>query len=202
LEEIVRATPALIPLLSSAIIVTAVNAQQASTEKEDDLVLVDGPNFVLPSRVGSFQRGDAQRVDRSGYDFAFSYNLDHLIECDISVHPAGTRGYGTDLNKELQDQQSVIARTSRDVKLISREPTQSIQDDRAVAGLRAGYNLQRSLFTQRNVNCGLQVYVFRDGTWFVVFRFFYPRDRSAIAVKHVRDFVAQWQWRQVPRHIP
>jgi hypothetical protein len=193
---------ALSPLMLSAILVTAVGAQNSSTNNEDDLLLVDGPNFVLPSRVGPFHRGDAQLRDKNSYDFAFRYNVDHLIKCDISVHPAGTRGFGSDLNTELQLQQNAITRASRNVKLISREPTQSIQDDRPVAGLRANYSVQRSLFSEQETNCGLQLYVFRDGPWFVAFHFFYPRDRSAIALKQIANFIGTWQWRQVPKHIP
>ena len=165
-------------------------------------MLIDGPNFVLPSRIGLFHRGDVQLVDNYGYDFAFSYNVDHWIRCEIAAHPAGTRGYGSELNSELQLQQNAISRVNRDVKLISRESTGVTQDDRAVAGLRATYYLQYPLFANRNLDCGLQLYVFRDGSWFVVYRFFYPRAKSAAAVKQIGNFLASWQWRQVPRHIP
>ncbi|HYR23704.1 MAG TPA: hypothetical protein VEP30_12365 [Chthoniobacterales bacterium] len=197
-----REQHARISLLLCAIVITTVNGQNSATKKEDDLVLVDGPNFVLPSRVGPFNRGDAQLVDKNAYDFAFSYDLDHWIKCEIAAHPAGTRGYGSDLKTELQLQQNAISRANRDVKLVSREPAGVTQDDRAVAGLRATYNLQYSLFANRNLDCGLQLYVFRDGPWFVVYRFFYPRSKSADAVKQIASFLASWQWRQIPRHIP
>ena len=191
-----------ISLLLCAIAVTAVSAQNSPTKKEDDLVLVDGPNFVLPSRVGLFHRGNAQLVDKHGYDFAFSYNVDDWIKCEIAAHPAGTRGYGSDLNSELQRQQNAISRVNRDVKLISRGSTAVTQDDRAIAGLRATYSLHYPLFANSNLDCGLQLCVFRGGSWFVVYRFFYPRAKSAAAGKQIANFLASWQWRQIPKHIP
>ena len=165
-------------------------------------MLVDGPNFVLPSRVGLFHRENAQLVDKHGYDFAFSYNLDDWIKCEIAAHPAGTRGYGTDLNSELQLQQNAISRANRQVKLISRESTAVTQDDRAIAGLRATYSLHYPMFANPNLDCGLQLCVFRGGSWFVVYRFFYPRSKSSVAGKQIANFIASWQWRQIPKHIP
>ena len=191
-----------ISLFWYAIAVTAVSAQNSPTKNEDDLLLVDGPNFVLPSRVGVFNRGNAQLVDKRGYDFAFIYNVGNWIKCEIATHPAGTRGYGNDLNSELQLQQNAISRATRDVKLITRESTAITQNDRAVTGLRATYSLQYPLFANPNLDCGLQLYVFRSESWFVVYRFFYPRSKSTAAAKQIANFIASWQWRQIPKHVP
>jgi hypothetical protein len=39
------------------------------------------------------------------------------------------------------------------------------------------------------------LFVFRDGHWFIAYRFSYPVDHSTVANKHVGDFLRQWQWR-------
>jgi hypothetical protein len=106
------------------------------------------------------------------------------------------------LSSEFQVQDRDINRFNRNVKLISRESVQLNQGVRAVTGIHAGYDLQRDLFAERVLKCGSQLYIFRDGAWFVSYRFSYPRDKSAVALKHISNFLASWQWRQIPTHIP
>jgi len=51
MAKAMREQHARISLLLCAIVITTVNGQNSATKKEDDLVLVDGPNFVLPSAL-------------------------------------------------------------------------------------------------------------------------------------------------------
>ena len=74
-----KAIQTLIVLLSWAAL-TAGAAQKSPSKNEDDVMLLDGPNFVLPSRVGLFQRSEVKTFDKSGRDVGIGYDLDHLIK--------------------------------------------------------------------------------------------------------------------------
>src|SRR5437016_4507489 len=161
-----KAIQTLIVLLSWAAL-TAGAAQKSPSKNEDDVMLLDGPNFVLPSRVGLFQRSEVKTFDKSGRDVGIGYDLDHFIKGDVYVYPVGAPGYGKDLNSEFQVQQKAISQLNHDVRLISRETMLLNQDGRAIAGIHANYELRRDLFAERNLKCGSQLYVFRDGSWFV-----------------------------------
>jgi hypothetical protein len=192
----------LISLLFGVAVVTALGAGSSSSTNSDDLVIHEPSRTVLPSRVGLFQRSETKPFDKAGRDVGIGYDVDHLIKGDVYIYPVGAPGYGKDLSSEFQVQQNAINRLNRDVRLVSRENLQLNQDGRAITGVHAIYDLRRDLFAQRNLKCGSQLYIFRDGSWFIAYRFSYPRDKSAVALKHIANFMASWQWRQIPRHIP
>jgi hypothetical protein len=103
--------------------------------------------------------------------------------------------YGRDLNSEFKIQQAAIQQINKKPKLISQGKVHVNQNGRSILGLHANYELTRPLFGDRAERCGSQLFVFRDGSWFIAYRFSYPIDHSSIANTHVGDFVRQWQWR-------
>ena len=189
-------------LLTCASLIAASSPRRSSPKKEDDLIIHEPSRTVLPSRIGLFQRSKFEPFDKSGRDVGVSYDVDHFVKGDVYIYPVGARGYGRDLPSEFQIQNKAINELNRKVKLVSRENTQINQGGQSIAGVHASYDLQRNLFADRNLRCGSQLYIFRDGSWFIAYRFSYPRDKSDIALKHVHDFMAQWQWRQIPTHVP
>jgi hypothetical protein len=192
----------LILVICCANVAAAASPKQSSAKKEDDLIIHEPSRVLLPSRIGLFQRSDFKPFDKAGRDVGAGYDVDHLIRGDVYIYPVGAPGYGHDLPGEFQVQNKAIHELSLNVKLISRENLQINQGGHQVAGVHGTYDLQRELFGQRNVKCGSQLYIFRDGPWFIAYRFSYPREKSSIAVKHIATFLASWQWRKIPNHIP
>jgi hypothetical protein len=162
--------------------------------KTGDRMVHKASGIVLPARVGLFERSEMKPFDKAGRDVGVGYDLDHLIKGDIYIYPVGA--YGKDLSSEFQIQQKAIQELNKNTKVISRENLQIQQNGGAISGLHASYNLERDLFAERNLKCGSQLYVFRDGSWFVAYRFSYPRDKSSIAAQHIANFMAQWKWKE------
>lgn len=151
-------------------------------------------NIVFPPKIGLFNRIDTHVFGSGGRDVSARYQLDAFIVGDVYVYPVGT--YAPDLNGEFRVQQNAIREKNKNVKLVAETTIQSSQSDRTVTGRKATYDLVRGLFGEPPHQCGSQLIVFRDGPWFVAYRFSYPSERSAIATKHVADFREQWQWRE------
>jgi hypothetical protein len=152
-------------------------------------------NVLFPRNVGLFQRADSDtRIYGSqGRDVSARYLLDRLIISETYVYPVGT--YGRDLNSEFKIQETAIQQINKKVRLISQDNVHVTQNGRSILGLHANYQLTRNLFGDRDEPCGSQLFVFRDGSWFIAYRFSYPIDHSTIANKHVGDFLRQWHWR-------
>ena len=152
-------------------------------------------NVLFPRNVGLFQRVDSDtRVYGSqGRDVSARYVLDRLIISEAYVYPVGT--YGKDLNGEFKIQQRAILQINKHAKLVSSDSVHVNQAGRSSLGLHANYQLMRHLFGSKDERCGSQLFVFRDGFWFIAYRFSYPIDHSTVANKHVGDFLRQWQWR-------
>lgn len=151
-------------------------------------------NIVFPAKIGLFNRIDTHVYGSGGRDVGARYQLDAFIVGDVYVYPVGT--YAPDLNGEFRVQQNAIREKNKNVKLVAETTIQISQNDRTVTGRKATYDLVRGLFGEPPHQCGSQLIVFRDGPWFVAYRFSYPSERSAIAIKHVADFREQWQWRE------
>jgi hypothetical protein len=151
-------------------------------------------NISFPAKIGLFNRIDTHVFGSGGRDISARYQLDAFIVGDVYVYPVGT--YAPDLNGEFRVQQNAIREKNKNVKLVAETTIQISQNDRTVTGRKATYDLVRGLFGERPHQCGSQLIVFRDGPWFVAYRFSYPAERSAIAIKHVADFREQWQWRE------
>jgi hypothetical protein len=96
---------------------------------------------------------------------------------------------------EFKIQQVAIEQINKKPKLLSQDRVHLSQARKSVAGLHATYQLTRQLFAGRDERCESQLFVFRDGSWFVACRFSYPIEHSSVANKHVGDFLRQWQWR-------
>jgi hypothetical protein len=157
--------------------------------------LVHAPSTVVfPPQVGLFARADTHIYGSGGRDISVRYALDTLILGDVYVYPVGT--YAPDLNGEFRVQQRAIREKNKNVKLVAEATVQTVQNGRTITGRRATYDLVRGLFGERPHKCGSQLIVFRDGPWFVAYRFSYPGERSAIATKQVADFVSQWPWHE------
>src|SRR5437588_1807608 len=144
-------------------------------------------NIIFPSKIGLFNRIDTHVYGSGGRDVSARYQLDAFIVGDVYVYPVGT--YAPDLNGEFRVQQNAIRAENSNVKLVAETTIQGSQSDRAVTGRKAIYDLVRGLFGESPHKCGSQLIVFRDGPWFIAYRFSYPSERSAIAVKHVADFL-------------
>ena len=151
-------------------------------------------NIIFPSKIGLFNRIDTHVYGSGGRDVSARYQLDAFVVGDVYVYPVGT--YAPDLNGEFRVQQKAIGEKNSNAKLVAETTIQASQSDRAVTGRKAIYDLVRGLFGEPPHKCGSQLIVFRDGPWFIAYRFSYPSERSAIAVKHVADFLKQWQWRE------
>ena len=178
------------------ILFTAVISLQAESpfKKTSGNGLLHTPsNVLLPYNVGLFQRADTHIYGSQGRDVSARYLLDRLIITETYIYPVGT--YGSDLDSEFKIQQTAIQQINKNHKLISQETVHVNQNGRSVSGLHANYQLTRNLFSDRNEKCGSQLFVFRDGPWFLAYRFSYPADHSTIANKHVGDFLRQWHWR-------
>ena len=150
-------------------------------------------NILFPGKIGLFNRIDTNVFGSEGRDVSVRYQLDTFIVGDVYVYPVGT--YASDLKGEFKVQQEAIREKNKNVKLVADATTQTTQNGRTISGRKATYDLVRSLFGEPPHKCGSVLIVFRDGPWFVAYRFSYPAERSAIATKHVADFLEQWHWR-------
>jgi hypothetical protein len=148
---------------------------------------------VFPARVGLFQSAGPRTYDSKGRDVSVKYVLDRLIIADVYSYPAGASRSAFDA--EFATQQNDIRRINTKVKLLSQSAASIRQGGRVIQGRRATYDLERPLFGKSRAKAGSQFLLFRDGPWFVAYRFSYPRERSAIANTHVGNFLAQWSWR-------
>lgn len=148
---------------------------------------------VFPSRIAGFERASAHAYDKAGPDVSTRYYLGHLIIADAYVYPV-TRATGG-LEREFQTQQAAIQQINRNVRLLSTDRAQVPQSGHTVAELHAIYDIVRALQTKRIVPARSQLYVFREGPWFVACRFSYPRAQSATASTQVHAFLTGWTWR-------
>ena len=151
-------------------------------------------NVVFPAKIGLFNRIDTHVYGSGGRDVSVRYQLDAFIVADIYVYPVGT--YAPDLSGEFRVQQQAIRESNKNVKLVAETTVQTTQNGRTITGRKATYDLVRGLFGEPPHQCGSQLFVYRDGPWFVAHRFSYPSERSAIATKHVADFLDQWHWHE------
>ena len=174
---------------------TVVGLQAASPfKKASGNGLLHAPsNVFLPQNVGLFERVDTHVYGSQGRDVSARYHLDRLIITDTYIYPVGI--YGRDLNSEFKIQETAIQKINKNPKLISQDDVHVNQNGQSVSGLHANYQLTRKLFADKNERCGSQLFVFRDGSWFIAYRFSYPLDHSTTANKHVGDFLRQWHWR-------
>ena len=149
---------------------------------------------VFPARVGNFQRQGAPHLyDNAGRDVSFRYLLGRATVADAYVYPV-TKVTGG-LDAEFRTQQNAITQVNRNVKLRAQQNTAIVQSGRRVAGKHASYDFERALQTKRFQKAGSQLYVFRDGNWFVAYRFSYPRENTAAALQQINAFLAGWQWK-------
>jgi hypothetical protein len=183
-----------------AFFVGLVNAVAASPFKSasGNSLLHTQSNVFFSANVGLFERANTRIYDSQGRDVSARYLLDTLIIAEVYVYPVGA--YAKDLSGEFQIQQRAIGQLNKKVKLISQESVHTNQNGRSIAGLHANYELTRHLFSDSDQRSGSQLFVFRDGVWFVAYRFSYPRERPDIANKHIGDFLRQWHWRERITH--
>jgi hypothetical protein len=151
-------------------------------------------NILFPAKIGLFDRTDTHVYGSGGRDVSARYQLDTFILADVYVYPVGI--YAADLNGEFRVQQKAIREKNKKAKLVDETTTQIAQSSRNITGRKAVYDLVRGLFGEPPHTCGSQLLVFRDGPWFVAYRFSYPGERSDIARKHIGDFIEQWNWRE------
>jgi hypothetical protein len=173
-----------------------INAHAASPfKKGSGGVLVHTPsNVSFPAKLTLFNRDDTHVYGSGGRDVSVRYHLDAFILGDVYVYPVGA--YAPDLKGEFHVQQRAIREKNKNVKLVAETTIQTTQNGRTITGRKATYDLVRGLFGEPPHKCGSQLIVFRDGPWFVAYRFSYPAERSVIATKHVADFLERWHWRE------
>src|SRR2546423_5336456 len=170
------------------------NAASPFKKSEGHRLLHVPSNIVFPAKLGLFDRLDTHVYGSGGRDVSVRYQLDTFILGDVYVYPVGI--YAADLNGEFRVQQKAIRQKNKNAKLAADTTIQINQNERTVTGRKATYDLVRGLFGEPPHQCGSQLLVFRDGPWFVAYRFSYPGERSAIARKHIGDFLEQWHWRE------
>jgi hypothetical protein len=192
-ERIVKAKIVIAPL-AFLMGLTSVTAASPFKSVPGNGLLHTPSNVFFPASVALFERAGTHIYGSGGRDVSVRYLLDSMIIGDVYVYPVGT--YGKDLSSEFQNQQRSIGQMNKKVKLLSQDSLRTNQSRRSIAGLHANYELTRHLFTSNDQRCGSQLYVFRDGPWFVAYRFSYPRDKSSVALNHVASFLAQWRWKQ------
>ena len=151
-------------------------------------------NVFFPAKIGLFNRIDTHVYGSGGRDVSARYQLDAFIVADVYVYPVGT--YAPDLTGEFGVQKNAIRESNKNVKLVAETTIQTTQSGRIITGRKATYDLVRGLFGEPPHKCGSVLVVYRDGPWFVAHRFSYPAERSAIATKHIADFLEQWHWRE------
>jgi hypothetical protein len=149
--------------------------------------------MIFPARVGLFQSAGPKFYDRKGDDVSVRYYLDELIIADVYSYPAGLSRKAFDA--EFARQQYAIRLINKNVRLISQSVITTRQSGRILQGRGATYEFERVLFGKSRTKAGSQFVLFRDGPWFVAYRFSYPRERSTIASRHVANFLAEWSWR-------
>jgi hypothetical protein len=182
-------------IVLTCVALTTASASSSPFAKLSENRLLHRPsNVVLPARIALFQRVHEEVFETTGRDVGLDYDLDQLIRADVYVYPVGFTGYGKDLTSEFRHQQADIRKLNRNVELVSQTNFPLSQSGRTINGSRAQYVLTRELFAKRNCRCGSQLYVFRDGKWFIAYRFSYPIEKSNVANEHIRSFLAQWQW--------
>jgi hypothetical protein len=177
-----------------ALSVSGAGAASAFKKARGNALLHTPSNVLFPPGIGLFNRAHTNIYGSDGRDVSVRYFLDALVLGDVYVYPVGT--YGSDLSGEFRVQQVAIGQKNKNVKLAAETNIQTIQNGRTIKGRKAVYELVRGLFGELPHKCGSQLIVFRDGPWFVAYRFSYPLERSEIASKHVADFLARWQWRE------
>jgi len=151
-------------------------------------------SIMFPPKIALFDRIDTHVYRSDGRDVSARYQLDTFILADVYVYPVGV--YAPDLAGEFRVQQKAIGEKNKNAKLAAETTIQTTQSGRRITGRKAVYDLVRGLFGEPPHKCGSQLIVFRDGPWFVAYRFSYPGERSAIATKHIADFLDQWDWRE------
>jgi hypothetical protein len=162
--------------------------------KTGDRWIHKSSGIILPPRIALFHRANSQLFDTAGRDVRIRYYLDQLIQGDVYIYPVEPPDR-PDLKTEFANQQKAIRDLNKNVKLIVQESVRTNQNGRTVPGLHADYDLQRDLF-KHDEKCGSQLFVYRDGAWFVAYRFSYPRERAAVARQHVTEFLGQFHWKE------
>jgi hypothetical protein len=173
--------------------VTNLNAASPFKKGSGNILIHTPSNVVFPAKVGLFNRFTTNVYGSAGRDVSVRYALDTFILGDVYVYPVGT--YAPDLTGEFRVQQRAIREKNEKVKLVAETTIQTTQNGRTLTGRKATYDLVRALFGEKPHKCGSVLVVFRDGSWFVAYRFSYGAERSAIATKHIDDFLQQWEWR-------
>jgi len=175
-------------------LISSVSGASPFKKAEGNRLLHVPSNLLFPAKIGLFNRIDTHVYGSGGRDVSVRYQLDAFIVSDVYVYPVGT--YASDLNGEFRVQQNAIRESNENVKLVAETTIQTTQNGRTITGRKAIYDLVRGLFGEPPHKCGSVLVVFRDGPWFVAYRFSHPAERSAIATKHVADFLEQWHWRE------
>ncbi len=184
------------PLLLSLLLVfgTVTCASAADVFAKVGSDIVHRPSgVVFPGAIGSFRRGSPNVYDRTGRDISMRYALGRSILADAYSYPV-TNKTG-DLNAEFRNQQIAINQLNRKVRLLVQENTQTNQNGRVIHGKHATSNLERDLMGRAKVQAESQLFVFRDGPWYVACRFSYPRSQAASLRLEVHNFVAHWVWK-------
>lgn len=181
-------------IVSLSIFATAETASAASTfKKVSGGLLHVSSGVIFPARVGVFRFEGTKFYGSAGRDVGAEYDVEPLVRGDVYVYPMGT--YGKDFNAEVRVQQNAINKVNKAVKLLSQSRVQLNQAGRNISGVRVQYELTRTIFRSKGRRCGSQFYLFRDGPWFVAYRFSYPIEQTAAANKQIADFLRLWQWR-------
>lgn len=183
----------LIPWLALAF-ATVATAEAARPFKETASGSMHQPSgVVFPNRVGAFRRIRPNVYDNAGRDVSMRYMLGAAVIADAYVYPVTKTTGG--LDKEFRTQQKAIKQLNRNVRLVAQETVSLVQNGQSVTGKHAMYTLERTLQSARYVKAESQLYVMREGNWFIAYRFSYPLEKASSVAKQVKDFLNRWQWR-------
>ncbi len=150
--------------------------------------------FVFPKSVGLFQCEQTRQYDQAGSDVSAGYNAGILIAATVYVYPAPAQAGPDVLGREYASKRTEVLQGHRGVAVLSEASATVVQGGKKQIGHRGLFSYQ-DIFARTPQDVKSQLFVFRQGSDFIDYRFTYPRDHAEQAEKQVDRFIREWSWR-------
>jgi hypothetical protein len=151
--------------------------------------------FVFPMQVGVFQRGQTHEYNQAGSDVSVGYNTVPVpIVATVYVYPAPNQDSADVLTSEYAAKRAEVLHMHQTAAILSESPAAIFQAAKKYVG-KQGYFSYRDVFAGTPQNLKSQLLVFRDGPFFIEYRFTYARDQAEQAEKEIEHFIRGWSWR-------